>query len=140
MIHNSSARPVGDRHIGAGAAAAKLAHTASPSPSCRCDEVSVLEDRDAREYARDHLRLDGVAPDAWSATWSCPATGWRWSERYFAAWRREEPTERLVRLDRLGGVDAVTPLVHRPLGAASRVVALAAAGLVVVLLLELVLT
>lgn len=70
-----------------------------PDDRCRCRTVAALDGEPAGVYAREHLRLDAVAPDGWSATWSCQATGARWRETYYAAWTADEPRERLDRLD-----------------------------------------
>ena len=66
-------------------------------------------------YARDHLRLDRVAEDGWSAVWSCPETELRWRETYLPAWRSSDPCERLDRLDRPGtaGAPATSPTGRR---------------------------
>jgi len=69
-------------------------------PRCRCRTIASLEGDPAGAYAREHLRLDAVATDGWSARWSCPDTGMRWRETYFPAWGAHDPQERLERLDR----------------------------------------
>ena len=65
---------------------------------CRCDDLEFV-DADASLYARGHFLLETVGPDALSATWICPATGWRWRETYFSAWRSDEAAARLDRLE-----------------------------------------
>lgn len=66
---------------------------------CRCREIEAFEGDEGMVYARDHLRLDAVAEDGWSARWTCPETGLRWCETYQPAWRSGDPGERLERLD-----------------------------------------
>ncbi len=66
---------------------------------CRCHTIALLDGDQAGAYAREHLRLDTVATDGWSARWSCPDTGMRWHETYFPGWGAHDSQERLERLD-----------------------------------------
>jgi len=68
-------------------------------PRCRCHSIASLDGDQAGAYAREHLRLDAVAADGWSAMWSCADTGARWRETYFPAWDANDSQERLERLD-----------------------------------------
>ena len=68
------------------------------TPRCRCQAIERLAGDEGIAYARDHLRLEVVADDGWSATWSCPITGRHWRETYWPAWRASDPGERLDRL------------------------------------------
>lgn len=50
--------------------------------TCRCDSVSELWDKEAKEYADEHLEELEVRASGWEVIYKCPVTGHRWLEDY----------------------------------------------------------
>jgi hypothetical protein len=49
--------------------------------NCRCNDVEVLDGREAQDYA-DHLRQLKVDPVNWETLYECPITGKHWLETF----------------------------------------------------------
>jgi hypothetical protein len=67
--------------------------------SCRCVDLTVLWDADARDYAASHLKLVEVRAGGWEVVFRCPVTGLLWLEDWPRSEEHGGGPRRLARLD-----------------------------------------
>ena len=66
--------------------------------SCRCAELSVLWEEDAKDFASSHLEVVEVRAGGWEVEFRCPNTELRWLEDWPAGEEQGGGPRRLRRL------------------------------------------